>query len=92
LLSGDLGGPGGDQSRVGAGFEGGPVLGEFLVAVAQGASGVVDGCGGWVGLVLGLFEGVDGLVQVGGAEGGGQPLVEDGDEVLLAQVDAAGVR
>jgi hypothetical protein len=42
-------------------------------------------------VVAGLLEGVEGGVEVVGVEQAGEPLVEVGQQVGLAQVDRAGV-
>ena len=95
-LGGRLGGgglvnPGGDLGGVGAGGQRGAVLGELALGVGDGLLGRIELLSGGGVVVAGLLQGVEGGVEVVGVEQAGEPLVQVGEQVGLAQVDRARV-
>jgi len=85
-----LGGPLGDEFRVGACFEGFSVTGDLGVAFGDHAHGVLDlRRGGGVG--LGRVRAGDGVVQAMRGEGSREPGVQWGDQVSFDEVDVARV-
>src|SRR6266545_876532 len=95
-LGGRLGGgglvdPGGHLDGVGAGRQCGAVLGELALAVGDGLLGRIELLSGGGVVVAGLLQGVQGVVEPVGVEQAGEPLVQVGQQVGLAQVDRARV-
>lgn len=89
-----LGDPSGDEDGVSAGFEGSPVGGQLGVTVGDGGAGALSSqsmFGVARSEVLGGGEEVDGVVEAVRGEDLGEPVVEGAEDVLLPQVDVAGV-
>src|SRR5712691_8444278 len=87
-----LAGPLGDGLRVGAGVEGGLVAGEPGVAAGDDGAGVLVGLGGaGGGGGLGCLHRAEGLGEPVRREDDGEPAVDGGQDVGLAQVDVAGM-
>ncbi len=82
--------PAGDEGRVGAGFQCGPVAGDLGRAVFDRAVGAVGGLvvSGWPG--LGRGHGVEGVGEPRRFQRGGEPAVQGGYDGVFADVDVAG--
>jgi hypothetical protein len=87
LLCLGFGDPLRDDRWVGAGVEGGSVAGDLAVVVGE-ELGFVGRVGGGVRLAVG--ELVDGVLNVGGREEGGEPVVDGGEDFGFADVGDVG--
>src|SRR6266536_4279270 len=86
-----LAGPPGDGLGVGSGVEGGLVAGQPGVAVGHDGEGVFVGLGGYGGGGLCCFHLADGLGEPVRREDDGEPAVDGGQDIGLAEVDVGGV-
>ncbi|MHB1444817.1 MAG: hypothetical protein ACYCTI_00940 [Acidimicrobiales bacterium] len=90
-LSFDLSGPAGYDRRLGAGLEGGAVLGQASFALGELApGGVASGGGGFIDLA-GSGQDRAGAVDVLGVEQAGEPSVKGSDDRSFLDIDGPGM-